>query len=151
MKYPIEIRSCNKQQIEYHHSLFDKALFFFIKFDCLFFNMQSNNQSIEHQHHIPRYRCSHSNKNHEMPPLNSLFDNSHILLSDQHTRDLTDVYRREKNFLEQTHNYESQKQILIEKTEGDECELKCSTKVNNYTIPCVCETSRIGRIFQSKT
>ena len=64
-------------------------------------------QLIQHQQHTPHYRCAHRNnvdqKSRQIPNFssNSIVDYPHVLLNDQHIRDLTDVYRREKDFLMQ--------------------------------------------------
>ncbi|CAF1352164.1 unnamed protein product [Rotaria sordida] len=119
-----------------------------------------HDQSIEHQHHLSKYRCFHRNKIYDKSQQiskiqpNSIIDNSHILLPDQYIRDLTDVYRREKDFLEQQNNYTSHKEIFINikenpEKENDECEPKYYIKEYYYTIPCICETSLPGRIFQN--
>ncbi|CAF2523166.1 unnamed protein product [Rotaria sp. Silwood2] len=120
-----------------------------------------HDQSLEHQHHISKYRCFHRNKlddkSQQLSNIqsNSIVDNSHVLLPDQYIRDLTDVYRRERDFLEQKNNYTPHKEIFINtkenpKKENEKYEQKYYVKEHYYTIPCICETSLPGRIVQSK-
>ena len=103
-------------------------------------------QSVQHQQHLSQYRCSHNNKIHEKSQHisnfqpNSVVDYPYVLLPNQHIRDLTDVYRREKNFLEQQNEH-------IE--ENEESEPNYYAKEHSYNIPCTCETSLPRRIFQS--
>jgi hypothetical protein len=114
-------------------------------------------QSVEHQQHLPRYRCSHSNRIHEKSQErpnfqpNSVVDYPHVLLPNQHIRDLTDVYRREKDFLEQRNKHVIPRIEENSIKEDEESELKYSVIENYSNIPCNCETSLPGRIFQSKT
>ncbi|CAF4738161.1 unnamed protein product [Rotaria sp. Silwood1] len=119
-----------------------------------------HNQSTEHQHHISKYKCFHKNKIYDKSQQiskiqsNSIVDNPHVLLSDQYIRDLTDVYRREKDFLEQQNHYKPHNDIVINtkenlEEENKECEPKYYVKEHYYTIPCICETSLPGRIFQN--
>ncbi len=117
-------------------------------------------QSIQHQQHLSQYRCSHMNKMHDKSQQISNFqptsvvDYPYALLNDQHSRDLTDVYRREKDFLEQRNKYISHNEIFnnAEENKGKEnnkSESKYYAKEYCYNIPCNCETSLPGRVFQS--
>jgi len=73
-----------------------------------------------------------------------------VVLLDQHMRDLTDVYRREKDFLEQRKNLISSDEILVKTKEEEETALKFYVKEQYCNISCNCETSSAGRISRIK-
>ncbi|CAF4534160.1 unnamed protein product [Rotaria socialis] len=108
-----------------------------------------NNKNPKHEHHSPHHRCSHLNKTYEKVQRNSIVDNSHVLLPDQNVRDLTDVYRRDKHFLEQQSNTTPQNQTVIDTKQAENFESKYCVKENYYSIPCTCDTSFVGRIIQN--
>jgi hypothetical protein len=69
-----------------------------------------------------------------------------MVLPDQHMRDLTEVYRREKDFLKRRKNDE----ILVKTEEKEETAPIYYMKEQFHNIPCNCETSSVGRLFQSR-
>jgi hypothetical protein len=62
-----------------------------------------------------------------------------VELSDQYMRDLTDVYRRDKDFL---------KHKILMKTEEETAPIYY-IKEQCHNIPCNCEISTVRRLFQS--
>jgi hypothetical protein len=84
----------------------------------------------------------------------SVVDYPYALLNDQHSRDLTDVYRREKDFLEQRNQYISHNETFNNPEENKgkknkKSESEYDAREYCYNIPCNCETSLSGRVFQS--
>jgi hypothetical protein len=73
-----------------------------------------------------------------------------VVLPDQHMRDLTDVYRREKDFLEQRKNLISSDEMMVKTKEEEETALKFYVKEQYCNISCNCETSSAGRISTIK-
>ncbi len=73
-----------------------------------------------------------------------------VVLPDQHMRDLTDVYRREKDFLEQRKNLISSDEMMVKTKEEEETALKFYVKEQYCNISCNCETSSAGRISRIK-
>ena len=110
-------------------------------------------QSTQHQDHHTHYRCVHSKNN--STKLNSQinenrFTHPHVLLSNQHVRDQSDVYRREKDFLNENIRHCVQNSItplppLIESFSSPEDHLP----EQFFYLPCHCHTSPFKRFCQS--
>ena len=75
----------------------------------------------------------------------SVVDQPHVLLLDQGVRDLTDVYRREKDFLREKHRTVSCNVVrsVIEPTEVNE-----PIPSREFYVQCQCDSSLVQRMCQ---
>ncbi|CAF1089912.1 unnamed protein product [Adineta steineri] len=109
-------------------------------------------QTIQHQQHAPQYKCLHRNKTDEKTQqisnlqTNTITDYPYVLLNNQHVRDMTDVYRREKDFLKQQYIVNDTQENL--RNEIKESKSKYYLKEYSYNIPCNCESSLAAKICQ---